>query len=475
MYCMAARGGEPHADVRLLPARVCRAWRRVALGSPRLWSNIYIDEDHGMYWLPTVLERSAQVPIKLGFDLIRAYDDPEPSLIQTHLRHIEVLDLPFREDVEIQAYLAELMGPAPRLRELTLSSEECLDDAESELGVPSSLVQNVVKITLSNFPPCGFPPFPCLRDATLHHRCGDEPLATLLRLAPLLRHLTLIGVHKGGLFDGLSRVSINHLASFKFLDLHDLTCLPALMATCDTSPIELLAAYQSNTNYRVDSRQCDAIVSLFDTLPGPVTYTLTCSSTRCSMTTSYYDCRVRGVSKLKVRNVFARYWGPTFLRILWFTHAGLSKLRIDSDSWALLAERAKHGGGALPALTLLALDVPYHDSLEALLELESNNGVSAPVLREVRIIRSNTKPRRGERRPMQLDARDVLRAVENMLVRGAGKIGVLSVQRITLYMLSGRAEAQLGNWFQKWPPLLVQVCALSILRQYLLTRRTGWR
>lgn len=154
---------EPQYLMEVVVSHVCRRWRKIALGYPKLWSSFYYEADESLRdpscvpldRLESYLERSAALPLRLWFDFGRGSSDPElyHKLIDRSIDHVhrwKHFTLFYTEMFFLSDHTSRLSDvSAPFLEYLVLcSNAEDWDQIESE-----PVVTNLDPIVLTNGAP----------------------------------------------------------------------------------------------------------------------------------------------------------------------------------------------------------------------------------------------------------------------------------------------------------------------------------
>ncbi|KAJ7741188.1 hypothetical protein DFH07DRAFT_943597 [Mycena maculata] len=192
----------PSVSRTVPPARICRAWRTVALSTPTLWSAIELMLDnadsfeHLVQLLETWLTRSGGCPLSIALLCDYDVEISTTALVEAIVRHasrwqeIELL-LPYDD-------LPQLTGVMPLLRTLTLGAET-LRTASAPVADPVVIfteAPNLKEVVLSEY----FNPFcitlPWSQITKLTATLYDREAAAILRDAAALEECCLTLFYK---------------------------------------------------------------------------------------------------------------------------------------------------------------------------------------------------------------------------------------------------------------------------------------
>ena len=118
-YCFKHNRPQKYSRFQWLPLTlVCRRWRKLAMGNPRLW---HVVDVYNLHWLELVLPRSGHVPVDMAIHS-EAMAVAAFSAISLHSHRIRTLRLPPLRRKAMQAVLCELVAlNTPMLKQLEFS------------------------------------------------------------------------------------------------------------------------------------------------------------------------------------------------------------------------------------------------------------------------------------------------------------------------------------------------------------------
>ncbi|KAI0313886.1 hypothetical protein OF83DRAFT_1175263 [Amylostereum chailletii] len=181
---------KPHRNVRrhlplVVVSHVCRYWRRIALGTPGLWTRIPLT--HGPEWAAEALKRSKPFPINLNLQL-QSFEQPSYSKaaravifqhpnLKTFRLSDESSDL--SNELAFEARSAALQALASRAQpfleafEVYLEDDEDLEDWKLLLkNMASSHLRKLSACNCPFLPKCPLLRLPSLTHLDITHSCG---------------------------------------------------------------------------------------------------------------------------------------------------------------------------------------------------------------------------------------------------------------------------------------------------------------
>ncbi|KAJ7635295.1 hypothetical protein FB45DRAFT_911203 [Roridomyces roridus] len=223
-HCVVPLSIPSSALAPLLLTRICRAWRQIALASPRLWQSLEIPGSLPVTVLDTWLSRTGDVPLDFLFHTL----DHSDTLFESMLRrshqwrdvHFAILPMIFHRINNRDILL-------PNLREIHL--DVCgLDMYPKTIRIRNApLLREALVTTQANFEL----PWRQLTSLTLAYKSLVECLG-ILACCPLLRHLDARPYTLGSAVTQPTLVTLAHLesctSSFSEHSLLEYLALPRL-------------------------------------------------------------------------------------------------------------------------------------------------------------------------------------------------------------------------------------------------------
>ncbi|KAJ7623965.1 hypothetical protein DFH06DRAFT_1340291 [Mycena polygramma] len=162
--------------------QICRSWRAIALGIPKLWSIIAFDDD-SEEWEPSIFEtwlrRSRSRPLSIRLESLAWTHDKLVEAMMPHRARWDYLKIEFDEDENLRI----LDAPMPLLRHLELTMEEADQDPVYPIALhgdtvgpqqqPDIILQCLESLVLSDDDDCPVTDFlptfvvPALRSLTV--------------------------------------------------------------------------------------------------------------------------------------------------------------------------------------------------------------------------------------------------------------------------------------------------------------------
>jgi hypothetical protein len=220
--------GEEQDDLsRLRVSHVCHQWREIALGQPRLWSNIDFTT-LTVEAVTEILSRSKMAPLELNANLCRvrwqnARFDAFQGQLVAHVSHTCRLNI-IAKSPYLQTIVGQLVSPAPDLERLML----IVNNNNQHLGIPARAVipSNLFDGTA-----------PRLSHLQLNH-------CDISWTSPLLKNLRLLDLHtlspgaRPSLGDWLDAMS--QMLKLKTLVVHFATPIAPSVQTTISDPARII-------------------------------------------------------------------------------------------------------------------------------------------------------------------------------------------------------------------------------------------